>query len=224
MSYTLDLTTDPPPPPPNPADPKARVVPLFRRTFSTSRYASIDALAAELRGSKVLHRPLRAAIGGLPAGLSARATDQEIQDALSASGEETLPAPGRGLIKIYWIKKPAATAYTPHAILVDSIEPIWRSRIEPKMAALDPADPAFEIVTPQHVDWLKLAGDANVSRIVASTAGTRSVVFLNDLIVGGKVSLSLVVAASQVYTIAAATKPLIDLPMGATAPWEDDEP
>ena len=47
MGYTFDLVTDPVPPA-NPSSPPAAVTPLFRRNFSTGRYANLQALAQRL--------------------------------------------------------------------------------------------------------------------------------------------------------------------------------
>ena len=85
MAYTLDVVTDPP----TSTAPGKAVTPLFRVQFSTGKYASMDELIKDVAANKVRHRALTSQIV-LPAGTVA--PDQSIQDALTAAGEQTLPA------------------------------------------------------------------------------------------------------------------------------------
>lgn len=224
MNYTLDIVTDPPLPVPNGQNqPKPQaVVPLFRRSFSTGTFASMGDFALDLARSKVLHRPLNTAIGGLAS--AGAVTDQQMQDALSAAGEEVLGPAKEGRMKIYWTKQ-GNQPYKAHAILIDSREPLWRTRSEPKYEALDPqVDPEFRIVTPQIVTTLEMTGSDNIERIVHSTGGMRAVIFFKNTFVGGRVRLQLHRPASTLYSTVDKVVQIIDLDIGPVAPWEDDEP
>jgi len=44
-----------------------------------------------------------------------------------------LPAASVGGMVVYWAKRSGETNYSPHAILIDSPEALWRMRYEPTL-------------------------------------------------------------------------------------------
>jgi hypothetical protein len=225
MSYTLDIELDPPDPVPSPPQP---ATPLYRRQFATSKFANVAALIAELRARRVRHRALSAPIGGLPGGSPAIATDQEIQDALVAAGEQALPAAEATGITVYWAPR-AGGGFAPHAILIDAAEPLWRTRSEPRLETVpNQDDPAFKRVVPQRVPALEVVeqGGSAIARFVRSPGGTRTLAFIADTFSpppgGAPITLAAQRHASALYNISARSDVIIALTLTARAPWEDD--
>ena len=225
MSYTLDIELDPPDPAPSPPQP---VTPLYRRQFATSKFANVAMLIAELRARRVRHRALTAPIGGLPGGSPAIATDQEIQDALVAAGEQALPAAEATGITVYWAPR-AGGGFAPHAILIDAAEPLWRTRSEPRLETVPHQDdPAFKRVVPQRVPALEVVeqGGSAIARFVRSPGGTRTLAFIADTFSpppgGAPITLAAQRHASALYNISARSDVIIALTLTAQAPWEDD--
>ena len=73
--------------------------------------------------------------------------DQELQDLFAAAGEQALPAPDSNRIVIYWAPSAPGAPFVPHAVLIDSTEPLWRTRPEPSFQNPIAADPSFKVVT-----------------------------------------------------------------------------
>ncbi|MFC8350045.1 hypothetical protein [Streptomyces sp. NPDC057280] len=226
MDYTLDVELDPQPPAP-PATQAS--TPLFRRTFTTSRFASVAALADDLRGRRIRHRALTARIAGLPTDAVAVASDEELQAALMAAGEQALPAPAEGGIVVYWAQRASKTRFTPHAILIDAAEPLWRTRQEPRLETVpDQLDPAYKRVVPTEVDALRLVeqGSAAVASFVHSPGGARTLAVLADAAVGTSDTLVSIAAerpASTLFGLAQRTTTVLTLTLGPQAPWETDD-
>ena len=226
MAYTLDITVEPP----NPVVPDAATTPLYRRSFATSRFASISALINEVAANKIRHRALQSQLAGLPAGApAATATDEEIQAALRAAGEQALPAASETGLTIYWARRPGSSQFSPHIILIDAAEPLWRMRLEPRLQTVpDQDDPAFQRIVPTPLAALEIIEQAgsNITRFVRSTGGTRTLAVISDSFNppagGGVITLALHRAHSELYGISELTEVLIALPLDARAPWESD--
>ena len=237
MAYNLDIEVDPL----NDSPPDKAILPLFRRKFRTSKFPSVVELIAELKGRRVKHRALESQIGSLPPGTPSTpggvpvgtATDREIQDALTAAGEQALPAPSETGITIYWAKRAGASTYSPHVIMVDAAEPLWRTRLEPRLETVtgqqNPPDPAFKRVVPQTVPALEVIeqGGSAIARFVRSTSGTRTLAFVSDAFTpaagGTVVTLAAQRPASALFGITSQTTEIIGLRLVASAPWEDDD-
>jgi hypothetical protein len=226
MAYTLDIVTDPAGPTPPAGQP---VVPLYRTRFTTSKYASFEALANDLGGSKVSHRHLSAPLSGLTpptGGGAASASDQDIESAFLAAGEQALPAPSENTITIYWLQ--SGGNYVPYCLLLDCTEPLWRWRQEPALVPVDQNDPSFVIVqiTPTAALTVEEIGGSNVGGYLYSTSGTRTIAFFASGFApapgGTTVTLSLHRSASQAFGLADATAMIIALPIAPNAPWEAD--
>ena len=226
MGYTLDLVTDPsllPPP-----DPSIPVTPLFRRTFTTSKYPNMKALANDIGATRIAHRGLRSKLGFPATGGQDVRPDQDIQDAFAAAGEQELPAPDQNRIVLYWAPATPGGPFTPHAVLIDCTEPLWRTRSEPTFQTPIATDPSFKIVTIGTGISLEVIeeGGANVGAFVVSPSGTRTIAVLKDGFApppgGTTVTLSLHRPASPVYGNADEADVIVALPIPPTAPWDND--
>jgi hypothetical protein len=228
MGYTLDVVVDPAYPAPTGADADKPILPLYRRSFSTSRFADLGALVDDLKGRRIGHRVLNAQLSGLPAGSVATATDEQIQAALVAAGEQALPAPEENGVVIYWAQRSGATTYSPHAILVDAAEPLWRTRQEPRLETVPgQTDPAYKRVVPGEATALRMTeqGSAGIARFVRSPSGTRTLAIVKDSFVlgsGATIRLALEQPSSTLYALSATTVTLAELVFGPVAPWEED--
>jgi hypothetical protein len=225
MDYTLEVETDP-----APAVTADASTPLFRRAFTTSRFDSVAALVDDLKVRRVRHRAITAPITGLPSASGVeQASDETVQAALIAAGERALPSPRESGIVVYWLKRGGANTFSPHAILIDAAEPLWRSRQEPALETVPgQLDPAYKRIVPATVPAMQLAesGSSAIARFVRSPGGTRTLALIKDTFVPTGTSPITIRAertSSALYGIAAATTTVLDLVIGGAAPWETDD-
>jgi hypothetical protein len=100
--------------------------PIYRQGFSTSRYATREAFAEEVRTSLVKPRQINDPAPLL--NLSERVTDEVFDLALLDAGFDTAPRPSSPQVWVLWNTAPLAQ---PIAILIETPEPAWRTRREP---------------------------------------------------------------------------------------------
>lgn len=226
MGYTLDLITNPsqlPPP-----DPNTPVTPLFRRTFATSKYPSMKALAGDLGATRISHRALKSRLNFSTLGGKDVRPDQDIQELFTAAGEQALPAPDKNRIVIYWAPSAPNAPFTPHAILIDCTEPLWRTRPEPTFQNPIATDPSFKIVTIGASTSLEVTeeGGSNIGVYLVSPGGTRTVAVFKPGFSpppgGTTVTLALHRPSSPVYGNADEADVIVALQIAPTAPWEND--
>ena len=231
MGYTFDLVTNPGAPANSAAgSPGSAAQPLFRRNFTTGRYANLQALAASLGATQVTHRPLTSALSFPNSGGAQVFKDADIQQAFLSAGEQALPAPSTNSIVIYWLK--SGTGYVPHAILLDAIEPLWRYRSEPGFTTPISSDPSFKIVTINSVPSLEVseaAGSppaASIGSFIVSPGGARTVAMFSagfsPPASGKLVTLQMQRPASSVYGNGDENAPIVTLIIQPQAPWEND--
>jgi large repetitive protein len=226
MAYTLDIVTNPAIATP----PNQPIVPLYRTRFTTSKYASLADLATALGGSRVRHRHLSVALGLNQATNSAGqllvaglASDQDIESAFRAAGEQALVAATENAITIYWKQAGGSGPYLPYCLLIDCTEPLWRWRLEPQPTPVDPNDPSFEIVNMAQKPALEVqeSGTSAIAYYLYSTSGTRTLAFLSGS--GAQtITLQLHRPASTLFGLSDSAANIITLPIGAQAPWEAD--
>lgn len=233
MAYTFDLRAVP-------KDPNAEVkiaevtgargdLPFFRRAFRTGRYRDPGELAADVRRAKITHRALDGAID-LPG--SGPVSDAEMAAALTAAGEQALPAAQENRVTVYWV------AGKPHAILLDTVEPHWRARAEPKLVPVPQADgqigdPNFRVIQDDRVPSLELESvDDRVERFVYAAGGARTLAFLDPAQVPAPgappvaAGIGLKRPASALYDLQQEKHELVSIPLSGSAPWDevaDDE-
>ncbi|MDO8056353.1 MAG: hypothetical protein Q6361_05780, partial [Candidatus Hermodarchaeota archaeon] len=100
--------------------------PLYRQRFSTSRYATREAFAEEVRTTSVKPRQVNNPDSLVT--LSERVTDEVFDLALLDAGFDASPRPNYPQVWVLWSAPPSAQ---PFAILIETPEPLWRSRREP---------------------------------------------------------------------------------------------
>jgi hypothetical protein len=226
MGYTLDLKTDPALP--APADSTAPVTPLFRRQFTTGRYPNPKSLADDLGATLITHRALTQKLSfPVTPGRTIRA-DQDIQNAFLAAGDHALPAPDKNAIVMYWVPSSPGGPYVPHAILIDSVEPVWRTRQEPTFTTPISSDPTFKIVTIGPATSLEIVetGGSSIGGYVTSPSGARTIAMFaagfSPPPGGTTVTLTLHRPASATYNSAEESHTVFALPVAPQAPWEND--
>lgn len=226
MGYTLDLRTNPALP--ASSDPNAPVTPLFRRQFTTGRYPSPKSLADDLGAALITHRALTQKLSFPVTPGRTIQPDQDIQNAFLTAGDHALPAPDKNAIVMYWAPSSPGGPYVPHAILIDSVEPVWRTRQEPTFTTPISSDPTFKIVTigPATSLEIKEAGGSSIGGYITSPSGARTVAMFaagfSPPPGGTTVTLTLHRPASATYNSADESHTIFALPVAPQAPWEND--
>jgi hypothetical protein len=235
MAYTLDINMDP-----APAQSGSVAVPLYRTRFTTSKYASLNALATDLGTSRVKHAHLSGPLNlnvtfpapspyppNSPVNYK-QVTDQLIESAFVAAGEQALPAAADNSITVYWIPGPGNGPYVPYCILIDCTEPLWRTRQEPSLVPVDPSDPSFNIVqiTPASALEVIETGGSSIHGFAYSPSGTRTIALFapgfSPPPAGTTVTLELHRPASSAFSLVDVVGKIVDLQIGPQAPWEAD--
>lgn len=202
-------------------------LPFFRRRFRTSRYANIAALAADVNNKYVRFKALNTAITGLPA-TTAQVADRDLAEALIAAGEEALPVPQENRLVLYWYNN------KPYAVLIETVEPVWRKRIEPELKPVqtpgeDLYDPNFQQVVWTPIVDLEMIADSDfITNFIIANNGTRTLAFINPSKVPGPdapsvtFNLNLHRPKSDLYSRNEETVNLSNITLSAKAPWEGD--
>jgi len=168
-AYTLDIETNDPPPTGVP------LRPLFRISFTTSRFLSAAELAEVIRTSRSTHRFLRNPLGVL----AATPPDADIQNALLEAGLEAVTPAKQPSLTFLW--EPEGDNFRLVALIIDSPEPLWRTRSEPeKVPVQSESGDMFHWVLSEN-PFLQIVelSTAAVQRFVRSPGGTRTLVMLN---------------------------------------------
>lgn len=166
---------------------------VWRCSFSTGGFATIAEFARSFSIARIKHRSSKnGALQAIGPKFAAKAPEGDQLDAeLTAAGLEQLPTPDVPRILVFWDS--AGPVPQPAAILVDSPEPMWRSRRVPK-EVVDPnpaANKRYEMVP---ASWLTLesgGGDPVVDRIIAAPGGQRALITLKPNSRGKKLKLQL---------------------------------
>jgi hypothetical protein len=207
--------------------------PLFRQSFTTSRYESLGALAATVQQAMAQpgHRRVADAdpVVGLataPGSVPLQVADVVFEQALQAVGWGEYGRPSDPRVTLIWRDPPAAGQhYAPVAVLIETPEPLWRARDVPMEVSDAVGTRRFAL---QARPWLSVvetpvAGSV-VSRLVHTTDGARTLVILMPSIAqtGGALAL----AASRAHhellegDNAVETVRLGQLAVPIGAPWE----
>lgn len=219
-NYIFDLEAQPAASPPS--------YPMFRRHFSTSRYESMAALAAEVVQAAVEHR--RVANPGALAQLAAanpgapvlEVRDLAFEAALREARWGDLARPARPRVTVIWQEGAGGAPPQPVALLVEATEPLWRQRDVPVEVTDKHGVRRYAL---QSQTWLDVVetptGGPLAARFVHSTDGGRTLVMLRPGARGGTLSLGLrrshhvLLEGNAVVDIAALAR------VGLTAaPWE----
>ncbi len=156
---------------------------VLRRSFSTSAFGTLGEFANTFLGSRPEHRYVEAGrIATLAATFATRAPlGSELDEAMIAAGLGPMGTPTAPRIITLWEQANPAALPQPVAVIVDSSEPLWRSR-SIATRVVDPVPNAPERYQMEPATWLQLvpmpgAPDV-VQRIVAAPGGQRAIVIL----------------------------------------------
>lgn len=203
---------------------------VHRVGFTTSTFEDAAAMAATLQGAAWQPR-LVATPDALTDAVSLpdRPAGDQLDRAFQLAGLGVPLPPTLPLVQVLW--SPDQTPQ-PVAVVIESSEPLWRTRLTPTeiSADADAPDPNATWWEARPREWLSLeqgtggGGDlpaAAVTRIVRGPGGTRAVVLLGAGARGGVLSLDLVQQADPLTEAGAAPTriPAVAVPLLA-APWE----
>ncbi|MCK9383049.1 MAG: hypothetical protein M0Q15_00180 [Nevskia sp.] len=171
--------------------------PSLRRSFTTSRYRSHAALAADIEKtskSSLCHAYMAdpAALAVLGQGGAVGAVvpiaDLDFEIALRTAGWADLTRPTRPRVTVIWTGGGAEPQ--PFGVLVEVTEPLWRSRGLPEEVTVAGVKSYRLVQRP----WLELSEDGAAplaARILRSTGGTRVLVILPPVARGRRLRLTL---------------------------------
>jgi hypothetical protein len=223
-NYILDIEPTPRPAPP--ADKPA--YPLFRRQFSTSRYATMQALATDVFGRTPVHRAVQdasalTALAALHPGSTAVAvSDVELEQVLRAIRWGDLARPADPRVTVLWATAPGVTSERAVAILLETPEPLWRWRDVPEHVTDPNGTRRWELRQQASLEVGDTGAAGTPTRLVHSTDGARTVVVLSPFVIatGGRVALELRRMHHPLFEgdVAVEREPLVTLKL-ARPPW-----
>ncbi len=219
--YTLEVMSKTPVKP----KPDEPVTPLYKLSFTTSRYRSMKELADFVHDSYITPRVLAKA---LPM-LNSICTDGEMQDALLDAGLDALEPAADARVIVLW--EPAGDGHRPAAVLIDTPEPLWRDRPYPVEETVhDDANKYMKHWVTKDLPELEIIGGGNaIKATVRNLAGTRTIVYLADDAGGKDLGLLLqqndfVLKPEDYRTLGNfSAKPLLDITLPTLPPWADND-
>jgi large repetitive protein len=206
---------------------------IHRIGFTTSRFANVEELAGNIAPAAINHRVLitPSALTN-PASLPDHPTGAQMDAAFQAAGLAAPQTPEYPAVFVLW--SPDAVPQ-PVAVVVESSEPLWRSRLIPTevFAPPDASDPTHKWWAARPADWLFLAnsttppagGDlprAAVTRVVQGPGSTRAIVLLGAGARGAEVRLDLVSAADKLAVTPEKRTTAVRVSL-LHAPWEVED-
>jgi hypothetical protein len=157
---------------------------VWRGSSTTGGFHTLDEFAASFQVVRVVHRGVHSGdIGKLQAiGTKFASRDPqgpELDTELTKAGLDPQPVPRSPRAVIFW--EPAAPDPQPAAVLLDSSEPMWRSRPIPTEVT-DPGSAVgkhYEMVPTLWLELIQqLGGDAIVDHIIRAPGGQRALITL----------------------------------------------
>ena len=203
---------------------------VWRTGFSTGRFPTETAFAKSFALDRVLHRFSQPnalqAIGSQP--WAADPQGNQLDEAMIAAGLEPMGVPEAPIIVVFW--ETAGPNPQPAAVLVDSSEPMWRSRKVPKKS-MDPNPPNGSRYEMTPAEWLKLeeqaGGDAIVDKVVRAPGAQRALITLKPNSRGKTLKLALRhVAQNEDYLDGSAATDQFFTVVNTKlnrAPWEEED-
>ena len=204
---------------------------VHRIGFTTSRFATVDDLAALVRLAPREHRhvPVPAALATLPPAPAGDVLDAAYQ----AAGLSVPQVPRYPSVQVLWS---GDAVPQPVAVVVEGSEAMWRSRPMPTVVSGPPdpsAGPGHQWWAAAERDWLSLAprtappaaGDlpvAGVTRLVRGPGGTRALVLLTPGSRGAELRLDLVVAGDALAGTPEQRSEAVRVAL-LRAPWEVED-
>lgn len=204
---------------------------VWRTGFTTGRFKTVEEFAKSFQLDRVLHRYSKPGtlqnIGTLP--WANNPQGNQLDEAMIAAGLEPMGIPEGPRIVVFW-ETIGANPPQPAAVLVDSSEPMWRSRKIPKKVT-DPNPPSGSRYEMMPTEWLALeqqaGGDAIVDRIVKAPGGQRALLTLKPNARGKSLRLAFrQFAMKEKYLDGPAAADKIFAILNTTltrAPWEEQD-
>ena len=176
-NYVLDITTD--------TNSPASTPPMFRRSFSTSRYKSASALADSVKNATPHHRfledvsPLVKLSSDHPGPTAIQVSDLDMEMALRSAQWGNLGPITQPQVSVIWQDGGAGEPPQPAAVLIGTTEPLWRQRQTP-IEVTDKDQVKRFILQP--ATFLEVAdssaGGPLAARLISSPGGGRTLVLL----------------------------------------------
>ena len=159
---------------------------VLRRAFSTGGFASGEAFVTGFAATATEHRAVASgvmqAIGTQFA--SRQPEGSELDNAMIAAGLEPMKVPSQPRILIFWQQASPASDPQPAAVMIDSSEPMHRTRALPMEITTDDDVPVKRLVLAEQ-EWLTVAegssGDDIVDEIVFAPGRQRALFTLKAL-------------------------------------------
>lgn len=155
---------------------------VFRRSFSTGAFARLDDFVIGFAGTLTEHRAVSP--GAIQAVghqfLTRHPEGAEFDTALINAGLEPMAVPREPRVIIFWEQSGANGIPQPTGVLLDSSEPMYRTRALPKEITSDDEVPVKRLVLAEQ-EWLGIAEGPDssiVSHIVYAPGGQRALVVL----------------------------------------------
>jgi hypothetical protein len=170
---------------------------VYRETFSTGGFGTLDDFAGSFMTARVKHRGVHADDAGKLQGIGVtfvarNPKGSEFDAAWLAAGMDALPRPDSPSTTVFW--EAGAGVPQPVAVLIDSSEPMFRSRSIPEEVVDGglAAAKRFEMVSRAWLEVVEQAGgDALVAEIVPAPGGQRALVTLQPGARGGHLKVAL---------------------------------
>lgn len=168
------------------AAPDAPGTRVYRHSFSTGSFQTLEDFAIDFQATRVEHRGIAEgvlqAIAAEPRFVSGEAMGPEFDEALIGAGLEPMPVPKAARIVVFWQQATAASTPQPAAVLVDASEPMLRRRLLPRTVMItDPDGIDVERHRMVSESWLSLEEDAAsalVDRVLYAPGYQRALITL----------------------------------------------
>jgi|GEM_PF-2993141 len=221
-TYMMEIESKTPDAPP-PGEPKS---PLYKLSFTTSRYLSMDELASIISGSYINTRVLKNPLALLPATCS----DNDIQSKFIDAGLDALAPVEDPAVTLFWT--PDGSSFVLSAILVDAPESLWRQRPFPYIETVvdDEGKPMKHWIMKDLPEMEIVENGSGLAQaIVHNLTGTRSIIYLKNTAAGNTIKLQL---KRYVFDVDPANynKPayiknadLLSIDLPALPPWVEEE-
>ncbi|KGF83220.1 hypothetical protein IA69_03150 [Massilia sp. JS1662] len=156
---------------------------VLRRSFSTSAYGTLGEFANTFLGTRPEHRYVEAGrIATLSSTFASHAPQgSELDEAMIAAGLGPMGTPTAPRVVALWEQPDPAQPPQPVAVIVDSPEPLHRTRLVPTKVT-DPVPSAPERYEMLPTTWLQLAQMPDtpdlIQRVIPAPGGQRAIVIL----------------------------------------------
>jgi hypothetical protein len=131
---------------------------VWRRRFSTGSFRTLSEFAQSFFTARVVHRAIKVGAMADIKNMFTGKTPQgnELDQAFIAKGLEPLEVPDRPRLVVFW--ETGIGDPQPTALLIDSSEPLWRSRMLPR--STDPSPDGQKRYVMEAVPWLEIKQQA----------------------------------------------------------------